>query len=145
MYVYLQDICYLVCVFVSQPVYMDMQILGVWFEQFAQQITRKLKTQTETGSETETQSRCGCGFRNSGIQDEDAEDSGSDSDSDSESDSGVLGGTPACFGFLRESCWVFSSDTIKAACSMPEFILCGSKLFVQFSILLKFAHSTIMF
>lgn len=47
--------------------------------------------------------------------------------------------------FLRESCCVFSSEIIRAACSMPEFILCGSKLFTQFSILLKFAHSTIMY
>lgn len=38
---------------------------------------------------------------------------------------------------LRESCIVFSSEIINAACSMPEFILCGSKLFTQFSILLK--------
>jgi len=41
---------------------MDMQILGVWFEQFAQQITWKLKTQTETGSESETETQSRCGF-----------------------------------------------------------------------------------
>lgn len=45
---------------------------------------------------------------------------------------------------LRESCWVFSSDIINAACSMPEFILAGSKLLTQFSILLKFVFSAIM-
>lgn len=38
---------------------------------------------------------------------------------------------------LRESCIVFSSEIINAACSIPEFILCGSKLFTQFSILLE--------
>lgn len=52
------------------------------------------------------------------------------------------------FWFLRESCWCFSSDIIKAALSMPEFMLWGStfKLFTQFSILLKIDHfhSTIM-
>lgn len=47
--------------------------------------------------------------------------------------------------FLRDSC--FSSDTIKAARSMPEFMLCGSKfkLFTQFSILLKIDHSGLWF
>lgn len=54
----------------------------------------------------------------------------------------------SCFFFggqiLRESCWVFSSDIINAACSMPEFILAGSKLLTQFSILLKFVFSAIM-
>lgn len=45
---------------------------------------------------------------------------------------------------LRESCWVFSSDIISAACSIPEFILCGSRLLTQFSILLKIAHATII-
>lgn len=50
-----------------------------------------------------------------------------------------------CWGqILRESCWVFSSDIINAACSMPEFILAGSKLLTQFSILLKFVFSAIM-
>lgn len=47
---------------------------------------------------------------------------------------------------LRESC--FSSDTINAARSMPEFMLWGSKfkLFTQFSILLKIIdHSGLWF
>lgn len=49
---------------------------------------------------------------------------------------------------LRESWWCFSSDTMRAARSMPEFMLCGSrfKLLTQLSMLLKsdMVHSTVM-
>lgn len=45
--------------------------------------------------------------------------------------------------FLRESCWCFSSDIIKAALSMPEFMLWGSK-FKLFTLKIDHFHSTIM-